>query len=78
MAPVIPTHRPLVTPVRLAIAIAVAAVLSGVFLAVDAAEAQSSTAQSSVGADPRCGKTAAAGLATELVVRSDAPRPLAL
>lgn len=39
MAPVIPTHRPIVTPERAAIAIAAMAVASSLFLAFGAARA---------------------------------------
>jgi len=44
MAPIIPTHRPLVTPERAAIAVAVAAVASSLFVAFGAGRSEASPA----------------------------------
>ncbi len=41
MAPIIPTHRPWLTPQRAAIGVAVLSLLCSVFLAVDVAQAGS-------------------------------------
>jgi len=42
MAPIVPTYRPLLTPERAAIAVAVAAVASSLFLAFGAARSEAS------------------------------------
>ena len=46
MAPIIPTHRPLMTPLRAAIAIAIGAVASSLFLVVGEARSEASSSPS--------------------------------
>lgn len=77
MAPIVPTYRPLVTPTRSAIAVALVAVVCSVFLAVDAAHGHSGSDALATSAIVSCQQSAIEALLTERVSRVDSVAPQA-
>lgn len=75
MTPSIPTHRPLMTATRAAVLVAVVAVASSVFLAVDSAYSRAATATLAP-SDWACAELAAAAAARHRVAGAgDRPWP---
>jgi len=75
MAPIVPTYRPLVTPTRTAIAIALVAVFCSVFLAVDAAQGRAGADALTAGSIESCAQSAIEAVLTERVSRVDDAAP---
>jgi hypothetical protein len=75
MPPIIPTCRPLVTPLRAAITIAVLALASSVVPAIDAAQGGSQTSAQAVGAGQACVDRAGQAHTVELVASAVLNKP---
>jgi hypothetical protein len=77
MAPIVATYRPLVTPTRAAIAVAIAAVVCSVFLAAGAAQGRSDAEVLAAGSIQFCARPPVDAASTERVSRVQGSEPLA-